>query len=284
MFPAFLRRVPVLAVLVVVEVWARPEPETARVMKAREVVLREGPEESAELRVHPGFLTTLAFESGLVPGSVKVEAPERVRLLGAEGRVVVLEPLVELAEGERVRLGVTVTRGGASMHAVLVLVPHPSEVDGQVRVAVALPEKLAQVIAPTEPRAQSELLKLLLSGAVELGERLVGNQLWATLLPEGVDAKAPWLYRVGRQRVLAIPIHNPEESVPWEPRVVRLTSASLGPKPVALPIHMRAPPLMPGESGWVLMEWPLKDETMAFRLEVREREAGRGVRLEREGR
>lgn len=283
MFPAFLRWVPVLAVLVAVEVWARPEPETARGMKAREVVLREGPEESAELRVHPGFLTTLVFESELVPGSVTVEAPERVRLLGTEGRVVVLEPVVELAEGERVRLWVTVTRGGAAVvRAVLVLVPHPSEVDAQVR--VSLPEKLAQALVLKEPREQPDLVKLLLSGAVELGRSIIGAPASASLIAEGVEAERPWVYRMGEQRVLAIAFRNPEGAAPWIPRVVWLSSESLGPKPVALSARMRVSRLMPGERGWVVMEWPLDKEAAAFRLMVRESEAGRGVRLEWEGR
>jgi uncharacterized protein (TIGR02268 family) len=278
---ALLRRVMVLTVLVSAVAWAGPGPVAARVLKSRQVVLREGPAESAELRVHPDFPTTLLFESELVPGAVAVEQPERVRLLGAEGRVVVLEPLRELADGERVRLWVTFTRGGTARRAVLALVPHPSEVDAQVR--VALPGELAPQGGAAEPREQPELMKLLLSGAVGLGEKLSGTALPATLFPEGVEAKAPWLYRLGEQTVLAIPLRNPEGAAPWEPRVVWLRSESLGPKPVALSAQMRVPRLMPGESGWVIMEWPLGTETGAFRLELREGEVGRGVRLVRRG-
>ncbi|MGZ3460191.1 MAG: DUF2381 family protein [Archangium sp.] len=126
-------------------------------------------------------------------------------------------------------------------------------------------------------------MRLLLSGAVGLGEKISGTVFPATLFPEGVEAKKPWMYQSGEQRVLAILLHNPEGAAPWEPRVVRLRSESLGPKPMVLSAQVRIPRLMPGASGWVLLEWPLDTETAAFRLEVRESEAGRGVRLVRGG-
>lgn len=145
---------------------------------------------------------------------------------------------------------------------------------------VSLPEMLARA-EPTEPREPSSLLKLLLSGALEPGKKLVGHKLQATVFSEGVEAKPPWIYRLGEQRVVAILFHNPEGAAPWVPRVVRLTSGLLGPEPVTISAHMRTPQLMPGESGWVVMEWPVDDELAAFRLEVREGESGRGMRLVR---
>ena len=101
-------------------------------------------------------------------------------------------------------------------------------------------------------------MTLLLSGTLKLGEKLVGNWLQATLFSEGVGAQPAWLYRLGEQRVVAILIHNPEGAAPWSPRVVRLTSETLGPEPVMLSAHMRVSHLLPGESGWVVLEWPLK--------------------------
>lgn len=279
MLAGLLRLAPVLGVWMASAVWAQPGPVTARTLSARRVVVGEGPAEPAALRVHPDFPTLLTFESEVVPGSVGVEEPERVRLLVTEGRLVVLEPQRELAEGERVRLWVHYSRGGALKRATLVLVPHASEVDVQVR--VVLPGKLAR---PVEPREPSELMKLLLSGEVELGERLISNQSQATFFSEGVEAETFWGYRLGKQRVSAILVRNPEGAALWAPRVAWLTSSSLGPKPVALPARMLPPRLLPGERGWVLMDWPLDKETAGFRLEVREREAGRGFRLEREGR
>lgn len=167
------------------------------------------------------------------------------------------------------------------LRAVLAFVSEPGEADARVR--EPLLEKPARA-EPTEPREPSDFVTLLLSGTLTLGETLVGNWLQATLFSEGVKAKPPWLYRLGDQRVVAILIHNPEGAAPWAPRVVRLTSESLGPEPVKLPAHMRVPQLLPGESGWVVLEWPLDQEEVAFRLEVRDREAGRGMRLVRDGR
>lgn len=144
------------------------------------------------------------------------------------------------------------------------------------------PEGAREVKAkPAEPSEQPELKGLLLSQDWLLGKMLTGSSLMATLFPQGVEAQQPWLYRSGKQRVLAIPIHNPEDAPPWEPRVVWLKSKALGPKPVALSARMRVPRLMPGESAWVLLDWPFELE--AFHLEVREAESGRGVRVEWEG-
>jgi len=274
-FPALLRLAPLVVPLVATAVWAAPEPVPARGLKARQVLLREGPGASAELRVHPGFLTTLAFEVELLPGAVEVEEPARVRLVHAMGRVVVLEPVEALAEGEPVRVSVTFARGRAPVRAVLALVPHPAEVDSQVR--VVLSERLARAAA-AEAREQSELMRLLLSGDGGLGKRLVGNPIPIPVLSEGVEANAPWLYQWGTQRVLAVSVRNPEGAAPWEPRVVWLTSGSPGSKPEALSARMRVPRLMPGESGWALIPWPGLEKG-SRRLEVRERESGRGFWL-----
>ncbi|WP_309894397.1 DUF2381 family protein [Archangium sp.] len=275
MLAALVRLAPMVVPLVATAVWAAPEPVPARVLKARQVVLREGPGASAELHVHPGYLTTLAFEVDLPPGAVEVERPERVRLVGVVGPVVVLEAVEALAEGEQVRLTVTFSRGSAPVRAVLALVPHPSEVDAQVR--VVLSERLAKA-AEAEAREQSELMTRLLSAERVLGMKLEEEQIPATVLSEGVRGAVPWMYEWGGQRVVAVPVHNPVGAAPWEPRVVWLTSGSPGSKPKALSARMRGSRLMPGESGWVLIPWP-DQKTGSFRLEVRERESGRGVRL-----
>ncbi|WP_257453505.1 DUF2381 family protein [Archangium lipolyticum] len=276
MLATLLRMALVLVTLVASAAGARPGPVAARVLKARQVVLREGPGESGEVRVHPDYLTTLAFEADVAPGIVEVEDPERIRVLGAQGRVVVLEPVRELAEGERVPLRVSFTRGSTVTRAVLMLVPHPSEVDTEVR--VALSEKLARVVGPAEPGEPSTLMQQLLAGVWVLGERIDGRMLHASIFPLGIKAGSPWMYQLGMQRVVAIPVSNRAGEPPWEPRVVWLTSPVLGPKPVALSARMRVPRLMPGVREWVFVEWPLKTE--AFHLEIRERESGRGFQVE----
>ncbi|MFL5357003.1 DUF2381 family protein [Archangium sp.] len=167
------------------------------------------------------------------------------------------------------------------LRAVLALVSDASGADARGR--EPLPRKPEQA-EPEEPREPSDFVKLLLSGALEPGTKLVGNWLQATVFSEGVEANPPWFYRLGEQRVVTLLLHNPEGAAPWAPRVVRLTSESLGPGPVTLVAHMRVPQLLPGETGWVVLEWPLEEELEAFRLEVRDREAGRGLRLVRDGR
>lgn len=167
------------------------------------------------------------------------------------------------------------------LRAVLALVSDASGADGREREP---PPRKPEQAAPVEPHEPSDFVKLLLSGALEPGKTLVGNKLQATVFAEGVEAKPPWFYRLGGQRVVAMLLHNPEGEAPWAPRVVRLTSESLGPEPVTLVAHMRVSQLLPGESGWIVLEWPLDKEQEAFRLELRDREVGRGLRLVRDGR
>lgn len=166
------------------------------------------------------------------------------------------------------------------LRAVLALVTDASEAEARAR--EPMPRK-PELTEPAEPSEPSDFVRLLLSGALELGETLVGNWLQATLFSEGVEAQPPWLYRLGGQRVVALLLHNPEGAAPWAPRVVRLTSESLGPGSVTLSAHMRVSQLLPGESSWVVLEWPLDKESAAFQLEIRDREAGRGLRLMRDG-
>jgi hypothetical protein len=145
------------------------------------------------------------------------------------------------------------------------------------------PERPQRTAKPAEPSAQPELLTFLLSEEWLLGETLSGRALEAILLSQGVKAESPWLFQMGEQQVLAFRLQNPEGASSWEPRVVWLKSEVLGPKPVALSARMRVPRLMPGETEWVLVDLPRPLRAGAFHLEVRERESGRGVVVEKEG-
>ncbi len=64
--------------------------------------------------------------------------------------------------------------------------------------------------------------------------------------------------------------------------MVWLTSGSPGSKPEVLSAWMRVPRLMPGESAWVLIALP-RQQKESRRLDVRERDSGRGFWVTWEG-
>lgn len=164
--------------------------------------------------------------------------------------------------------------------AVLVSTVAWAEPESQEAVRPEPPERTSK---PTEPSEQPRLLMLLLSEQWLLGERLSGSELGASFSSQGVIARSLRMYQVGDQQVLAIQLQNPEGASPWEPRVVWLKSEVLGPKPVALSARMRIPRLMPGEMEWLLVDLPRQLRASAFHLEVRERDSGRGVVVEKDG-
>lgn len=161
MLATLLRMALVLVTLAASSAWARPKPVAARVLKARQVVLREGP-------------------------------------------------------GELGELWVTFTRGGTVTRAVLMLVPHPSEVDTQVR--LTLSEKLVRAVGPAEPNQPPTPMEQSLAGAWVLGRRLEGRVLHAS----------------------SFPLHNPEGAPPFGGHTAGIGRGLL--EPVALKLAVGRTP------------------------------------------
>ncbi len=99
----------------------------------------------------------------------------------------------------------------------------------------------------------------------------------------GVIAKEVWDYRTVRGRAFAIHVHNPAGSKPWVALdVVPLLPAGAMPAGGGPWIVSMEAPIEPGGTGLVVVEVTEKaDEPV--RLQVREKDGSRGVRLE-EGR
>jgi uncharacterized protein (TIGR02268 family) len=241
-----------------------------------------------EVRAAAGYLTVLEFDSALDCGALSVEGREgRFALLECNTRTLVLKPAVELAAGERLLVTVGFADGQLPAKAVLALVGHPTEVDGQVQVlrqplsSEALQARMEAALARCEAGG---LAKAVLSGAVDEDgvtvERLSGHFHWNGLEP--APAPPPRTYRSRKLLVIAVYLHLPSGSIPWTASEARLLN-SQGSVVGRLPVWMDTAQLEPGRTGVITVEVERQstDTSKLFSLEVREKGGARGVLIER---
>lgn len=266
---------------------AQPGARVEREVKARRVELL-GAGAVPEVRTAAGYLTVLEFDSPLDCGALTVESRDsRFALLECNTRTVVLKPAVELVAGERLLLTVGFADGQLPAKAVLALVGHPAEVDGQLQVvrqplsSEALQARLEAALARCEA---SGLSRAVLSGTVdEQGvtvERLTANVHWNGL--EGAPLSTQRAYRSSKQLVVVIRLRLPLGTPAWVPGEARLLSA----RHVVvrrMPVWMDGGQLEPGQSGVLTVEVDRHAEDVGqfFSLEVREKDGERGVLIER---
>ncbi|MDY7231407.1 DUF2381 family protein [Hyalangium rubrum] len=266
--------------------WAQAGLSPAREVKARRAELSSGA--VPEVRVAPGYLTTLEFDSPLDRDALTVEGREsRFALLETNTRTLVLRPAVELASGERLLVTVGFADGLVPAKAVLALVAHPTEVDGQVQVvrqplsSEALQARLEAALARCEAGG---LAKVVLSGAVDdqgvTVELLEGRCHWRGL--QGIPLQSPMVYRSWKSFVVIIPLHLPAGGTPWTPGEARLLDAE-GRVVQRMPVWLDVVRLTPGGTGSLAVEMDLRPEDAGrfFVLEVREKDGERGVVIER---
>ncbi|NPC75775.1 DUF2381 family protein, partial [Corallococcus exiguus] len=125
----------------------------ARQLRQRALSLLSSPVD-ASVQVAKGTLTTLTFDSPLLPKSVVVQGRDtHFERFVVEERTVTLKPKVDLADDERLLLTVRFADGAAPQEVIFVLVPASDQVDAAVEVlrrarsAEALQQELAQVQA-----------------------------------------------------------------------------------------------------------------------------------------
>ena len=241
-----------------------------------------------EVRTAAGYLTVLEFDSALDCGALTVEGREsRFALLECNTRTLVLKPAVELAAGERLLVTVGFADGQVPAKAVLALVGHPAEVDGQVQVvrqplsSEALQARLEAALARCEAGG---LAKAVLSGAVdEYGvtvKRIAGGFHGNGLEP--VPGFLPRAYRSRKLLVIVVRLHLPSGSASWAAAEARLLDAA-GSEVRRMPVWMDAAQLEPGQTGVIAVELERHSEGLGrfFSLEVREKGGSRGVLIER---
>jgi len=265
---------------------ALAQPPVARVRREQHLVLHEKPSAGGELelRVAPNVPTVVRFDADVVRTEVKREGLGPLLRMDVAARSLLLEPLRELPPGERLPLEVVLEQRPVHVRLVLQLISHPDEVDARVDVELR-PRLARQTLEPevTRPRREDGLFsRFVLSGA--MGKQGVTAAMFqGKAVGTGVIAEETWDYRTVLGRAFAIHVHNPVGARPWvASEVVPLPPARAAPTGGGpWTVSMEAP-IEPGGTRLVVVAAEKADEPV--RLEVREKDGSRGVRLEEEGR
>ncbi|RKH69074.1 DUF2381 family protein [Corallococcus interemptor] len=288
--PYFSFRLFLLVLLMAGTAAAQPSP-SPRQLRQRALSLLASPVD-ASVQVAKGTLTTLMFDSQLLPKSVVVQGRDtHFERFVVEERTVTFKPKVDLADDERLLLTVRFADGAAPQEAIFVLVPAGEQVDAAVEVlrrarnAEALQQELTQV------QAQLTALQgrcgeggpsgLILSGMLDSP---VGVKWFDSAAPSGnasgLKLETGAVYRTSTWAVVMVRVVNLPGQRPWSPGGVRLFRLNGQPVPVKS-VRMEKPQLAPGEAGLVLVETGALSEqpTEDLRLELASPSGDRVLRI-----
>jgi len=260
-----------------------PQSAPVRELQSRRVVLPESSTRPMHtVRLAPGVLTVLEFDTPIDPDSLKLEAREE-RFARSEATVwmVALRPARELDETTPWVLEVDFADGQSPTRATLVLVRATDAVDAQVQVVrqprsvEALEDDLETVRARCETGG---FLKLAMAGWLEAGVThglLEGNR---TEEEGDVRTTVPYVYRAQHYLAVTAWFSLLEGAAPWMPGEAVLRN---GADRVVqrVPVWMGGTQLLPGERRQVGVELQLPQEEAPGRwsLELRERNGPRSV-------
>ncbi|RKH04804.1 DUF2381 family protein [Corallococcus sp. CA053C] len=244
-----------------------------------------------ELHVASGSLTALEFDSSVDRAGVKMgDARDRLELLVATDRLIMIKPMADVAASERVLLTVPFADGMSPARVVFALVTNATQVDAQVQVsrlprtAEAVQAELDEVRSACAGK-DAELASLRARGAATGPSGMI---LAGTMGPEGVQTNEPTLqptkptdglkadrvivFRGKGWVALSLDVTN-EGLAPWTPTEARLSPV----RSSAVTVTMREPHVVPGGLARVVVEfrgedWPKGD---ARRVELRDSTGGR---------
>ncbi|WP_158621625.1 DUF2381 family protein [Corallococcus aberystwythensis] len=244
-----------------------------------------------ELHVASGSLTALEFDSTVDRAGVKMgDARDRLELIVATDRLIMIKPTADVAASERVLLTVPFADGMSPARVVFALVTNATQVDAQVQVsrlprtAEAVQAELDEVRSACAGK-DAELASLRARGAATGPSGMI---LAGTMGPEGVQTNEPTLqptkptdglkadrvivFRGKGWVALSLDVTN-EGLAPWTPTEARLSPV----RSSAVTVTMRAPHVVPGGLARVVVEfrgedWPKGD---ARRVELRDSTGGR---------
>ncbi len=266
-----------LTLLVGTAAAAQPFPP-ARTPQRRSVTLPETPRAPAPVvYVAPGVLTTLVFPTPLERSSVVLAEQEaHFALVDVGDRTLTLEPQGKWGAQKRLELQARLLDGTL---VTLVLVSHPSQVDG--RVNVERPRPAASSQAEVDPKDQ-ELAALKARCGVNGPASMVRQGLLdftgvqAVAFqgkepadnPSGLKLTKGIGYRGNQWALVELWLHNLPGQKPWTPGRARLIGVDGREVPV-LAVHLDAP-LQPGERARVVVDAqrPPDDAGRVFRLEL----------------
>jgi uncharacterized protein (TIGR02268 family) len=256
---------------------SQPAPVSLEMKRQRIVLGDEAGERVPDVRLAPGYGTTLYFDAALARDSLTLDGgKERFERVSVTEREIILQPRPGLTPGTQVTLEVRFADGQAPARARLVLVIHAREVDTQVDVhRRSLPAEVlqAELHALRGRCAATEAGLAALRARCEAGG-LAGLIFLGVLGPEGVtatviqerpqerDIESPplvRLYRSQKWRALVVPVRSPRGLPAWEPGTARLArlgrdGAPQG-EPLVVPVQMEGRRLAPGEEGRVVVQW-----------------------------
>ncbi|NNC03064.1 DUF2381 family protein [Corallococcus exiguus] len=293
--PYFSCRLWLLALLVAGTAAAQPAPP-ARLLRQRAVSLLSSPVD-ASVQVAKGVLTTLTFDSQLLPKSVVVQGRDtHFERFVVEERTVTFKPKVDLTADERLLLTVRFADGAAPQEAIFILIPAGDQVDAAVEVVRRARNAEALQLELTQVQAQLAALQgrcgdggptgLILSGL--LGSYVSTSVFKAAVPPgnaSGLKVESGVGYRTRTWTVVTVRVRNLVGQRVWSPGVARLSTAR-GQSIQVKSLRTDKPQLAPGEEGLVLVEtgapvWQAEEELL---LELSDTANGRdlpirGVRL-----
>ncbi len=239
-----------------------------------------------EVRVAAGIATTLRFDAPIDRASVDVEGRDtHFHLVDPGEFTLLLEPSVELAPGQSLRVTVRYRDRAFPGEASFVLVSHPKQVDKEVKVARPLltPEALAarvalQEVELTALRARcgdSTVAGLVFSGRLDKQGVQVQRFTGPPGTPAGLRVNKGLVYRANAWALIVFEVLNLPGQKPWKPGQVRLSRPD-GTPVKTLSVRMSQEQLAPGESGLVVLETePLSLKEEVPRLELLEADGPR---------
>ena len=298
---SFARLALPLVLLVGFTATAQPqEVLRGRELKRRRVSLSVATaDKPVELRVAPGYLTALEFDSPVDRDSVVLgDGESRFALFEVTPRAILLKPEMDLGLGRGMEMIVPFADGAAPSRVVFSLVTHPAEVDAQVmvsrmpRTAEAIQAELDEMRAACSAKdAELDALRartvasgpagLLFAGL--LGEEGVrSHRADLRAISENLKAEEVIVHRAGLWAALAMSVRN-TGAAPWSPTEARLSVVASGERINVLAVRTREPRIEPGKSSLVVVEtgtptWP---EGTVLRLELRDSEGGRRLLIPR---
>jgi uncharacterized protein (TIGR02268 family) len=277
----------------------------ARERTERKVVLSGSSSDSVHpIRVAPGVVTTLTFEDTAIDArTLQLEGRgSRVKLVGAEEHTIVLKPLVELAQGERLLLRVPFADGRTPTHATFALVSHPSEVDSQVEVirqpqsAEACQDALNDMQAQLARKdAELQMLRaraaasgpagLIIAGLLDDG----GVTFHRSEVAASPEVRSGLMlmhwgnvrsFRASKWAAVTLEARNRGE-LPWTPGMAKLMSMETGKPVTVVSVSMKPQQLAPGESTLVVVETepPPEGAGEPFALELLGADGGRALSI-----
>ncbi|WP_163786533.1 DUF2381 family protein [Myxococcus vastator] len=261
---------PIRLALALVLAWGAATPAVAaqaeRAKRDRAVSVANGPADSLPVvRVAHGTPTLFLFPAPINRKTLTFDE-SRIRVLDAGERSVIVQPVADLAEGERYEVGVFFADGGVPARAAFSLVTDAAEVDIQIN--VQRPELAGAACPVDEPRAPQPEDFVLLGLVDKEGVSATPIKGYDDA-ERGFHVQSAIAYRGKGWVLIDARVTNFAGQSPWLPREAMLTGR------VGLPLRARIvmadkTAIQPGEHRRVLMvaDLPQLPASPVFTLEL----------------